>query len=295
MHQLFNQRAIWELLLVLDADLRVQRTNPAFYQFFQIEPAETEQRLLFDLENRQWDIPALRTLLEELLPTNHSFTDYVMEHTFARIGWKSLLLNAHRIDHVPLILLAMEDSTARTQADQEKQNLLELRKEFMATASHELKTPVSSVKGFTQLLRRRFTKAGDEQAASMLAKMEAQLTKLTTLINDLLDMTKLEAGQLHWENKPFDLGVLVADIVEEMATIRSASREPFTPRFAGAQSALVRCSPTCSPMPSNILPRPKQSGFRLQRSKTPPLSVCKILALASPPRNNSISLNAFFG
>ncbi len=208
---------IREPLLVLDADLRVQRANSAFYQFFQIEPAETEQRLLFDLEDRQWDIPALRTLLEELLPTNHSFTDYVMEHTFARIGWKSMLLNAHRIDHVPLILLAMEDSTARTQADQEKQNLLELRKEFMATASHELKTPVSSVKGFTQLLRRRFTKAGDEQAASMLAKMEAQLTKLTTLINDLLDVTKVEAGQLHWENIPFDLDALVADTVEEMA------------------------------------------------------------------------------
>jgi len=208
---------IREPLLVLDADLRVQRANPAFYQFFQIEPAETEQRLLFDLENRQWDIPALRTLLEDLLPTNHSFTDYVMEHTFARIGWKTMVLNAHRIDHVPLILLAMEDSTARTQADQEKQNLLELRKEFMATASHELKTPVSSVKGFTQVLRRRFTKAGDEQAASLLAKMEAQLTKLTTLINDLLDVTKLEAGQLHWENIPFDLGALVRDTVEEMA------------------------------------------------------------------------------
>ncbi|HEU5375546.1 MAG TPA: chemotaxis protein CheB [Ktedonobacteraceae bacterium] len=226
---------IREPLLVLDADLRVQRANPAFYQFFQIEPAETEQRLLFDLENRQWDIPALRTLLEELLPTNHSFTDYVMEHPFARIGWKSLLLNAHRIDHAPLILLAMEDSTARTQADQEKQNLLELRKEFMATASHELKTPVSSVKGFTQLLRRRFTKAGDEQAASMLAKMEAQLTKLTTLINDLLDVTKLEAGQLHWENKPFDLGALVADTVQEMAH----TTEQHQIRIEGAIDAQV--------------------------------------------------------
>jgi two-component system CheB/CheR fusion protein len=230
---------IREPLLVLDADLRVQRANPAFYQFFQIEPAETEQRLLFDLQDRQWDIPALRTLLEELLPTNHAFTNYVMEHTFARIGWKSMVLNAHRIDHVPLILLAMEDSTARTQADQEKQNLLEMRKEFMATASHELKTPVSSVKGFTQLLRRRFTKAGDEQTASVLAKMEAQLTKLTTLINDLLDVTRLEAGQLHWENTSFDLGALVRDTVEEMAH----TTEQHQIRIEGAIHAQVSGDP----------------------------------------------------
>jgi two-component system, chemotaxis family, CheB/CheR fusion protein len=111
---------IREPLLVLDADLRVQRANPAFYQFFQVEPAQTEHRLLFELEDSQWDIPALRTLLEELLPTNHSFTDYTMEYTFPRIGRKTMLLNAHRIDHVPLILLAMEDITALTQAVKEK-------------------------------------------------------------------------------------------------------------------------------------------------------------------------------
>lgn len=232
-------KTIREPLLVLDAGLRVQHANPAFYQFFQVEPAETEQHLLFDLDDRQWDIPALRILLEELLPTNHSFTDYTMEHTFARIGWKTMLLNAHRIDHVPLILLAMEDITARTQADQEKQKLLEMRKEFMAIASHELKTPVTSVKGFTQLLRRHFTKAGDEQAASLLRQMETQLNKLTTLINDLLDITKLEAGLLHWENTPFDLGALVANKVEE-ATHTTKQHQI---RVEGARDILVSGDP----------------------------------------------------
>ncbi len=209
---------IREPLLVLDADLRVQSANTAFYQFFQVEPADAEQRLLFDLDSQQWDIPALRTLLEELLPNNHSFTNYTMEYTFPRIGWKTMSLNAHRIDHVPLILLAMEDVTARTQADQEKQKLLEMRKEFMAIASHELKTPMTSLKGFTQLLRRRFTKAGDEQATSLLSKMETQINKLVILMNDLLDVTKLEAGQLRVENKPFDLDTLVQDKVEEIAS-----------------------------------------------------------------------------
>jgi len=207
---------IREPLLVLDADLRVERANPAFYNFFQVEPAQTEHRLLFELEDSQWDIPALRTLLEELLPTNHSFTDYTMEYTFPRIGRKTMLLNAHRIDHVPLILLAMEDITALTQAVKEKQQLLSQREEFMAIASHELKTPVTSLKGYIQLLQRRLHKAGNEQTASLLAKMDARMNKLVTLINELLDVTTIETGKLQWRTEVFDLDALVRDIVEEV-------------------------------------------------------------------------------
>jgi two-component system CheB/CheR fusion protein len=207
---------IREPLLVLDADLCVQRANRAFYQCFQVEPAETEHRRIFELGEGQWNIRALRTLLEDLLPTNHSFVDYEVEHTFPRIGSKAMLLNAHQIDSVPLILLVMEDITLRKQAESEKQRLLEQRKEFMAIASHELKTPITSLKGYTQLLHARFARAGDEHSAARLAKMDAQLGKLVTLVNELLDVTKLEAGQLAWYNEPFDLNALVQDLVEEV-------------------------------------------------------------------------------
>jgi len=208
---------IREPLLVLDSEMRVQSANQAFYQFFQVEPAETERHLLYELGQGHWNSPALRTLLEELLPTNHAFTDYEIEHTFPRIGRKSMLLNAHRIDHVPLILLAMEDITARKQAEKEKQQMLEQREEFMANASHELKTPVTSLKGYTQVLHSRFTKAGDERSATLLAKMETQINKLISLIGELLDDTKIEAGHLPWQNTQFDLDALARDIVEEMA------------------------------------------------------------------------------
>ncbi len=207
---------IREPLLVLDADLRVQSANQAFYQFFQVESGGTEQHLLFELDHGHWNIPTLRTLLEELLPTNHAFADYEVEHVFPRIGRKSMLLNACRIDHVPLILLAMEDNTDRKQAEKDKQQMLEQRKEFMAIASHELKTPVTSLKGYTQVLHTRFRKAGDEPSATLLAKMESQINKLIILIGELLDDTKIEAGQLPWRNTQFDLDALVRDIVEEM-------------------------------------------------------------------------------
>jgi len=132
------------------------------------------------------------------------------------MGYKVMLLNAQRIDHVQRILLAMEDITARKQVEREREQVLQQRQEFMAVASHELKTPVTSLKGYTQVLRARFVKAGDECSAMMLSKMETQLGKLITLIGELLDVTKIEAGQLAWHNEPFDLDALVRDSVEEV-------------------------------------------------------------------------------
>jgi two-component system CheB/CheR fusion protein len=155
--------------------------------------------------------------LEDLLPANHALVDYEVEHTFPSIGHRAILLNAHRIDSVPLILLAMEDITLRKQVEEEKLQMLAQREEFMAMASHELKTPVSSLKGYTQVLQARFTKAGDERSAALLSKMDAQLNKLINLISELLDVTKLEAGQLAWHTQPFDLDTLVREIVEEVS------------------------------------------------------------------------------
>ncbi|MDQ2904499.1 MAG: ATP-binding protein, partial [Chloroflexota bacterium] len=230
---------IREPLLVLDATMRVQSANLAFYQFFQAEPAQTERHLLFELGNGQWSNLALRTLLEELLPTTHAFVDYELEHTFPSIGHKSMLLNAQRIDSVPLILLAMEDITERKRAEQEKQALLEQREEFMAIASHELKTPVTSLKGYTQVLHSRFSKASDERSATLLTKMETQINKLISLIGELLDVTKIETGKLPWHNEQFDLDILVRDIVEEM----THTTERHQIRIEGAVHTLVSGDP----------------------------------------------------
>jgi two-component system CheB/CheR fusion protein len=207
---------IREPLLILDEDLYVQRANQAFYQHFQVKPVDTERRRIFELGEGQWNIPALRTLLEELLPANHAFMDYEVEHNFPTVGYKVMLLNAQRIDHVQRILLAMEDITERKRVEREREQVLEQRQEFMAIASHELKTPVTSLKGYAQVLLARFTRAGDERSTTLLAKMNTQLNKLVSLINELLDVTKIEAGQFAWYNEPFDLYVLVQDIVEEV-------------------------------------------------------------------------------
>ena len=75
-----------EPLVVLDANLRVLLASRSFYESFRVMPEETVGNLIYDLGNRQWDIPSLRTLLEEMLPKNNKFDDYKVEHVFSSIG-----------------------------------------------------------------------------------------------------------------------------------------------------------------------------------------------------------------
>ena len=104
-----------------------------------------------------------------------------------------------------------------TNTDITDQKKLEQQKdEFLGIASHELKTPVTSIKAYTQLLERRFRQAGDERASDLLKKMGLQLNKLTGLIEDLLDITKIEGGKLLFHTSTFDFNELIGEIVEEM-------------------------------------------------------------------------------
>lgn len=113
-------QTVREPLIVLDAALRVRTANRAYYQMFGLAAAETEGRSLFELGNRQWDIPRLRLLLEEVLPRDSSFSDFAVEREFEGIGRRSMVLNARRIPadnrRPSLILLAIEDATERLRA-----------------------------------------------------------------------------------------------------------------------------------------------------------------------------------
>ena len=110
-----------EPLLVLDADLKIISANPSFYRTFQVAPAETIGSFIYDLGNKQWDIPKLRELLETILPQKTTFDNYEVEHDFATIGKRTMLLNARQIQRVlgkeRIILLAIEDITEQKKAE----------------------------------------------------------------------------------------------------------------------------------------------------------------------------------
>jgi len=123
--------SIREPLILLDPDLKVVTANHTFYRTFNVKPDDTEGVLIYDLGNRQWDIPRLRKLLEDILPQNTSFHDFEVEHTFETIGPKIMHLNARRIygagNQTDMILLAIEDVTEREYYKRHLEELVEER------------------------------------------------------------------------------------------------------------------------------------------------------------------------
>jgi signal transduction histidine kinase len=244
-----------EPLLVLTPDFRVQSANPAFYQLFQVRPAETEGQLIYQLGNGQWDIPALHTLLEEILPQNTVFNDYEVTHDFEHIGPRTILLNARRLDNVEFILLAMEDITVRKQAEtqlhqqqawlerqvqertaashQEMAERQRLEREaqrvqhfallgrLAAGVSHDLRNPLGAIFLHVDLLEeelRQPSAASATEIAYALAQIKTQLARVDDLIQDYLALVRVAAIQ----QAPGDLGRLVTQLAQEMVPALAA-------------------------------------------------------------------------
>ena len=204
-----------EPLVVLSGDLRVQRANTAFYQCFGMMPQDTEGHALAELGGGQWNIPQLRTLLEQVLATNQSFSDCEVQQTFPRIGHKIMLLNARRLlrereqPNEPLILLAMEDISERKEIELQKDALFSM-------VSHELKDPITTVKLAVQLLKRQLTETGHEEATSLLSMTEKQLDEFARLIDEMLDVSALEGGAMPWHPATFAIDGLVRETVAQL-------------------------------------------------------------------------------
>ncbi|HEY9420032.1 MAG TPA: ATP-binding protein, partial [Thermoanaerobaculia bacterium] len=127
-------------LLVLDERLRVRTANKAFYRTFQVGREETHGASLFSLGNGQWDIPALRRMLEEILPQQTQFEDFEVDHEFPEVGRRVMLLNARCLysggARLQMILLAFEDVTERVHAA-EALRRSEQRFKFVARATND--------------------------------------------------------------------------------------------------------------------------------------------------------------
>jgi PAS domain S-box-containing protein len=133
--------------------------------------------------------------------------------------WLSIKAQAIFDEHgaAQLVINALTDITERQE--------LELRKNvFISMASHELKTPVTSLKGFTHVLQRRLTESGDVQGLHYLSRMNAQLDRLTNLVSDLLDISRMQTGQLIYRIEVFDADALIREIVETFQEMTPSHR-----------------------------------------------------------------------
>jgi chemotaxis protein methyltransferase CheR len=131
-----------EPLIVLDRDLRVIAASRSFYRTFGVEPGATVGRTLFDLGEGQWNIPALRTVLEEIIPKQRTVEAYEVEHEFPVLGRRVMLLNARRVRDETgsdsAILVAIEDVTQRRDSEREKDELLRQKEVLLREMQHRV-------------------------------------------------------------------------------------------------------------------------------------------------------------
>jgi PAS domain-containing protein len=124
-----------EPFLVLDARFRVLAASASFYRTFEVEPEHTRGRLLYSLGDGQWNIPALRVLLETIIPEHVAMDGFEVEHDFPNLGRRTMLLNARQVVYEDsaktTILLAFTDITARRMIEQEKEELLKQTEELL--------------------------------------------------------------------------------------------------------------------------------------------------------------------
>jgi len=211
-------------LLVLDKDLRVESANRSFYETFRVSPEETEGWLIYELGDRQWDIPKLREFLEEILPQDGHFQDFKVEHDFPTVGRKAMLLNARRLRQegtgAEMILLAVEDITQRKQAEEDLRNptdALERRvaelDAFAYSVSHDLKEPLRAIEAFGRFMLEDYGDRFDEQGREYLQRLTAASFRMQRLIDDLLALSRASRP-----SRPgrVDVGPLVREVVEWM-------------------------------------------------------------------------------
>ncbi|GGH11001.1 PAS domain-containing sensor histidine kinase [Mucilaginibacter phyllosphaerae] len=205
-----------ESLVVLNPGFNVLSVNDHFIKTFKVSREETENKLLYELGNGQWDIPALKELLENILPTNNPVEEFEVEHDFPHIGKKLMLLNAHRIElegqFKDRILIAIEDITDRREIERRKDD-------FLSIASHELKTPLTTIKGYVQVMNRLLPENASEKFKTVLQKTGIYITRLNNLISELLDVSRIQTGNIELHKEPFDFDKMVAEAVENIQSV----------------------------------------------------------------------------
>jgi PAS domain S-box-containing protein len=277
-----------EPLLILNADLHVRSANRSFYEAFHVEPHETEGRYIYDLGDGQWDIPALRTLLEEIIPENTSFDDFEVEHDFESIGPRTMLLNARRFPpegRWELILLGIVDITERKRLEREREGLLRSaevardraeadscrladadrqKNEFLAMLAHELRNPIAAVRNAVEVATRTGTREHLEWSRDVTAR---QVGNFAHLINDLLDVARVTEGKITLRKELIDAAPVVHHAIEAVRPIVDERKHELVLSLTSADLTLEADSTRLEQVLVNLLTNAAKytpSGGRIQ-------------------------------
>lgn len=129
---------------------------------------------------------------------------------------------ARKEGHATRLMGVMYDITQRKQLEQQKE-------EFIGIASHELKTPVTSIKAYGELLQEVAETSSDTEIVDLIRKLNVQVDRLNVLITDLLDTTKISEGHLQLHPERFDLNLLISEWVQQLGLLSQKHPLLFQP------------------------------------------------------------------
>ncbi|MBC7543057.1 MAG: response regulator [Candidatus Sericytochromatia bacterium] len=218
-------------MVVLDAQLQVKSANQAFYALFQVDAAATQGRYIYETGGGHWDTPRLRELLETIVQNQKEVNDCEVAHDFPHLGRKTLSLSARQIgphDNQPItIILAINDMTERATllaneqaARHEAENANRAKDDFLATLSHELRSPLTTILGWTHLLQKG--RLSPEKVVLGIGAIDRSARTQCRLIDDLLDVSRIVEGKVHLDHKPVCITAIVSTAVDSLRLTANA-------------------------------------------------------------------------
>ncbi len=167
------------------------------------------------------DIAKVATEMGKILQNPQATTTIEFRYRHKNGAWRwleSTAMNMLHNQHVRCIVINARDVTERRRLDEDAKNLMKQKDEFFSVASHELKTPVTTIKGFSQLLSQRLEKK-DKKSRQFLATINSHADKLNHLINDFLDVSRISTGKLKFRYGTFNLTVLAKKTIADLKVI----------------------------------------------------------------------------
>lgn len=201
-----------DLVYVFDLDARFSYANEALLNMWGRTKEESFGKSLLEIGYEPWHAAMHEREIEHIKQTKESVR--------GEVGFPHATLGRRIYDYILVPVLDTKGRVAAiagtTRDITEIRKLSQQKDEFLAIASHELKTPLTSVKGYAQVLQSIFEDRNDTEAVMILSRMDKQINKLTGFITDLLDVTRIQSGKLQFNEELFDLSALTVGLVEEL-------------------------------------------------------------------------------
>lgn len=199
--------------ILVDSDLKVVSANNSFYDTFGVGQSEIERHYIYDLGSKKWEIPELKQLIEFASSEKQNYLKFKIQYDLPNIGKRDMSFSAQRLnlfsDKIKYILIVIEDNTEQKRLDDEKNS-------YLSIAAHDLRTPMTVIKGYSDMLL-----GGDfgkivEEAKSPLTEIYHASTRMIRMINDFLTISRIEQGRLNIDIKKFDIVPLIKEVSSQI-------------------------------------------------------------------------------